>query len=278
MPAFAVNFENSRFLETSHVKAFANRLNWRCELLLTRHQEVIRGKRVLDIASHDGRFSYACLSLGAEHVVGIEGRQHLVEHARENLLALGCAPERFSFVHGDIFDHLPAIRAGTFDTILCFGFFYHTLRQCDLLREVKRLGATHFVLDTDVRHPPYARLLRVAGNLHLLPLLPRYFQRGAYLQLLREDHTNDANTIDSGNVVAVPTESAIEMLLECHGFKWQRIAWLEENVADWTNLDDYKKRRRASYIAVSMNAPSAGIDKPASRQGTVRPIVVGASH
>jgi 16S rRNA G966 N2-methylase RsmD len=261
MSAFAVNFENSRFLDTSHVKAFANRLNWRCELLLTRHQEVIRGKRVLDIASHDGRFSYACLSLGAAHVVGIEGRQHLVEHARENLLALGCAPDQFSFVHGDVFDHLPTLQPGTFDTILCFGFFYHTLRQCELLREVKRLQAASFVLDTAVRYPPYARLVKLAGQLHLLSLLPRYVKRGAYLHLLREDHRSDAHTIDRGDLVAVPTEAAIEVLLEGHGFKWQRIAWLEENIADWADLDDYKTRRRASYLA----APVLGSERHPDR-------------
>ncbi len=33
------------------------------------------------MASHDGRFSYAALRLGAAHVTGVEGRAHLVAHA-----------------------------------------------------------------------------------------------------------------------------------------------------------------------------------------------------
>ncbi len=72
-----IDFTDTQFLETSKTAAFANRLNWRAEILLSRNREVIEGKSVLDLASHDGRFSWACLELRASRVVGVEGRQEL---------------------------------------------------------------------------------------------------------------------------------------------------------------------------------------------------------
>jgi predicted RNA methylase len=38
----------------------------------------ISGARVLDLASHDGRWSYAFAGVGAASVVGIEGRQEMI--------------------------------------------------------------------------------------------------------------------------------------------------------------------------------------------------------
>ena len=93
---FDVNFSNTVFTETSQVWAYPDRLNWRCELLLTRQKHVVEGKRILDLASHDGRFSYACLKLGAKHVTGVEGRPHLVEHAKNNLSTMGSSQKGFT--------------------------------------------------------------------------------------------------------------------------------------------------------------------------------------
>ena len=39
----------------------------------------VRGKRVLDLGSHDGHWCWAALECGAEYVLGIEGRRELVE-------------------------------------------------------------------------------------------------------------------------------------------------------------------------------------------------------
>ena len=44
---FQVNYENTPFLQTSNIHAHPNRLNWRSEILITRNQEAIRGKRII---------------------------------------------------------------------------------------------------------------------------------------------------------------------------------------------------------------------------------------
>jgi len=147
---FHVNFSNTPFLKTSNTGCYLNRLNWRTEMLLTGAPEAIANTKVLDLASHDGRFSFACLKLGAGHVTGVEARPHLVRNARENLLTQGFSARDFSFIQSDVFEHLAGVRPGEFDTILCLGFFYHTVRQIELLREINRIKPKYFILDTHV--------------------------------------------------------------------------------------------------------------------------------
>ena len=122
---FYIDYENTPFPQTGKIKAETHpyRLNWRCEILLTRNQEAIESKRILDLASHDGMFSYACLKLGASHVTGVEGRENLVKSAIDNLTGLGYTQEHFSFIQDDVFNYLERVKPKEFDTILCFGFF-----------------------------------------------------------------------------------------------------------------------------------------------------------
>jgi 2-polyprenyl-3-methyl-5-hydroxy-6-metoxy-1,4-benzoquinol methylase len=44
------------------------------------------------------------------------------------------------FVQGDVFDYLASASKNEFDVILCLGFLYHTVRQVDFFRQVKRLA------------------------------------------------------------------------------------------------------------------------------------------
>jgi hypothetical protein len=243
-----VDFAGTPFLETSVVKAYPNRLNWRCELLLTRRQDMIRGKRVLDLASHDGRFSYACLRLGAAHVTGIEARPHLVSNATQTLLAQGYGAERAEFIQGDFFDVLPRFQPGRFDTILCLGVFYHTIRQVELLGEMRRLGPADVVIDTEIISPPYTRLVRMLERLGLARALPRHLRRKEYLFFKGEDHRLDQSTIDASDVVALPTGPLVEMLLRTFGFRCEAVAWHEQGIADWSHLEDYRVGKRASYF------------------------------
>lgn len=278
---FSVDYEGTPFLETSKTAAHSNRLNWRCEILLTRNREAIEGKKILDLASHDGRFSYACLELGASHVTGVEGRHHLVESANENLTGLGYKPERFSFVEDDAFDYLHGVKPGEFDTILCFGFFYHTVRQNELLGEIKRIQATHFVLDSHIarglfivrpqrfRYTEQGAYPRVRTNLlaRLNPRvqLGRLVRTSARLKQVAEealtpgkgkpclvfraeDHVLEGATIDPIDLVAWPTKSFIELVFRSYGFSFKELKWSDKEIKDWTALEDYRAGERVSYI------------------------------
>lgn len=264
---FHINYENTPFIRTSETGAYTNRLNWRCEILLARNQEAIKGKRVLDLASHDGRFSYPCLKLGASHVTGVEGRHHLVEFSRESMAGLGYTAEHFDFIVDDIFNYMPEVIPKQFDTILCFGFFYHTLRQIELLAEIKRIRPTYFILDTCVERgtlinpfpllnlrPKLRHLLRV----HSILNRPREVasrlsvNKKACLVFRPESHLIEGATTDAIDLIAWPTKNLIELLLKYHGFNIKQLDWSKKDIKDWTALADYKAGHRISYIAQSL--------------------------
>jgi len=54
-------------------------------LAIEQNREVFAGARVLDIASHDGRWSLAALESGAAHVIGVAPRAEVGANGRETL-------------------------------------------------------------------------------------------------------------------------------------------------------------------------------------------------
>jgi 2-polyprenyl-3-methyl-5-hydroxy-6-metoxy-1,4-benzoquinol methylase len=143
-----------RFFETSETTAFANRLNQRHRACIEANKPAIQGKRVLDIASHDGRWSFAALKAGASRVVGIEARDHLVEGANSNPRKYGASENTFRFILGDAFGLIDKIELGSIDTVFCFGFFYHVTDHMLLLSKIERLKPQHIIIDTAVIADP----------------------------------------------------------------------------------------------------------------------------
>ena len=46
-----------------------------------------------------------------------------------------------------------------------------------------------------------------------------------------------------------PTSPMVERLFDMHGIKYEPIDWLQAGVSNWTELGDYKRRVRVSYVA-----------------------------
>lgn len=259
MNNFLINFGGSRFLETSSTAAEANRLNWRCHLLLSENKSLLKGKKILDIGSHDGRFTWACLKLGAEHVTGIEGRTELIEHAERNLIEENISHTKFNFICGDVFDILKQFRAGDFDTVLCGGFLYHTVKQFDFFAEMHRLAPESLIIDTAICQIPsvfkqspdisdFLKNLRQEGNWHKpLANAMNSLISGQYFVFIKEDIHREGSTIDPSGIVAIPSDKAIEMLLELYGFTYRKINWNTYDIPDWHHLEDYQQGDRVSY-------------------------------
>lgn len=138
-----------RFFETSATSANHSRLNLRYEAIFGENEEIFRGARVLDIASHDGRWSLAALKTGAQSVTGIEAKPHLVENAEVNLAAYGVDKSRYRFCSGDVFEVL-ARETFEVDVVLCLGFLYHTLRFNELMMRIRQLNPQYLIIDTEV--------------------------------------------------------------------------------------------------------------------------------
>jgi len=114
--------------------------------IIQKNPDLFVGKRVLDLASHDGRWTWAALQAGAREVVGVEARPLLVDTARKTFEDLGA--ENWQFHQGDA-HKVHEMDLGHFDTVMCLGFFYHTIRHYELLYAISQVGRD-LLLDTTV--------------------------------------------------------------------------------------------------------------------------------
>jgi hypothetical protein len=137
------------FLETSRTAASLSRLNLRHETMIEPNRDILAGARVLDLASHDGRWTFAAVKAGAAHVTGVEARRPMVQAARQTFRRYDVPRDAYTFVRGDLFTVL-AERTFDVDVVMCFGFMYHTLRYGELLQGIRRTGARWLLLDTKV--------------------------------------------------------------------------------------------------------------------------------
>lgn len=154
--------EYPEFYETSRTAAFPARLNLRHEAIIGRNRDILAGARVLDLASHDGRWAFAALKAGAKHVTGIEARGGLIANANKLFAKYGVPDEDYEFVQGDMFQVLQQQKFEV-DVVMCLGFVYHTLRYGELFRGIMDAGPRYCILDTKV-HQSEEPLIRVLTN------------------------------------------------------------------------------------------------------------------
>lgn len=150
------------FYESSRTAAFPARLNLRHQAMIERNSDILAGARVLDLASHDGRWSFAALKAGAKHVTGVEARAGLIANANQLFAEYGVPESDYDFVQGDMFQILQERRFDV-DVVLCLGFVYHTLRYGELFRGIMDTGAAYCILDTKV-HRSEEPIIRVLTN------------------------------------------------------------------------------------------------------------------
>jgi len=221
--------EYSRFLTTSRTGATAARLNARYRGIIAGNQTLLRGKRVLDIASHDGRWSFAALRAGCAHVTGIEARDYLVKNANGNFSYYGISADRFEFVVGDVFK-LMKQRQFRADTVLLLGFFYHTERHVELASLLAATGASHIILDTNI------------VPAHENP------ERLAFVELFGEATAAEANAVGAQRIAVVghPSREAIKLIFSQHGFGMSEFDWTPLRGAP--DLKDYNEDRRSTFV------------------------------
>lgn len=205
--------EYDRFLNTGTVFTAPHRLNLRHKAIIDRNRDVLKGAKVLDIASHDGRWSFAALDAGAAHVTGIEARGEGVEKAKTTFADYGVDPSTYSFVQGDIFEELRGADLDV-DVVMCLGFLYHTYRHTELLKGIRELNPRHVLVDTTViaNPEPVMRLRRDSPENDGQAVLDPFAHR---------THT----------LVARPSAAAVRMMLKAYDFD-------VESEVDWPALID----------------------------------------
>jgi hypothetical protein len=227
-----------RFFSTSETAPQPDRLNQRYRALIEPNTGIISGRRVLDIASHDGRWSFAAHKAGAEYVLGIEARQHLTDAARATMVEYRVPEGKVEFLRGDVMVELDKL--GHFDTVLCFGFLYHTIDHMALIRKIARLQPTALILDTAIS-PRAGSVIEVRD------------------EAIEEEMA--AAVGEPGNperaVKGNPTIAALELMLNAGGFSTLNYYnWRNAGIKRWTDLEDYYLGRRVSVTATGFSSPN----------------------
>jgi predicted RNA methylase len=213
-----------------------NRLNSRYVTFIAPNKEKYRGKRVLDLASHDGRWSFAALKAGAAHVTGIEYRQDTIDKSR--YIIKDDLRDSVRFIQGDIFEQLQKLLdAGEkFDVVQCFGIFYHVMDHHRLLRMMTSCGADLITIDTSL----------IDSDEPIIKLKAEPVER----------FLNAAPVYDGQEsaLVGVVSRKGIEMLAEDVGYKVRYEPWLRENYPvrdglwDYFNTNKWGGRRYTFYL------------------------------
>lgn len=182
--------------------------------MIRENEDVLRGQRVIDIASHDGRWSYAAIDAGASHVTGIEGRPELVENARRTFHAKGVPEEAFRFIQGDV--HVKLLKLGVeADVVMCLGFLYHTARYNELLKGIRRTKAEHVIVDTRVHQGAEG------------PVVELHAERTGNQALA----IRDRYVLNDRVLIGTPSEEAVVLMLDAAGYE-------VEHRTDWSRLLD----------------------------------------
>ncbi len=220
------------------------RLNLRYEAIFGENRDIFAGASVLDLGSHDGRWSLAALANGARSVVGIEARPELVRAATENLGEYGYGADRVRFVTGDVHEMLNTQDCGA-DVVLCLGFLYHTLRYSELLHGIRRTRAQYLIIDS---FSPY--MMGPVPNVNLIT--ERADQQGS---AAADTYTNGASVL-----VGRPNLAAIQTMLEAYDYRVERLSdWgglLRDNPTT-EDFGDYANERRITLRCVKATAPPA---------------------
>jgi hypothetical protein len=240
--------EFPRFYKTSQTSPFPDRLNSRYRAIMERNAELIRGKRVLDIASHDGRWSFASLQAGAAHVTGIEPRKELISNAVETFTEYGIDSSRYEFLQGDVFDQ---IKGKTFDVVFCLGFYYHTIRHAELFDLIERTGANFVVIDTEVT--PMSEELADPSNND-----PRVVYGNPYgVQMLLDQVDDqqmawtDSLTRNGFTIVGRPSRQAVKFMAKHFGYETETFNWEEyfqSNPEARVSMVDYSEGWRDTFF------------------------------
>jgi len=130
------------------------RLNLRWDHIIKPFIPEIQGARVLDLASHDGRWPYAFAAAGAREVIAVEGRPEVV--AEFDKFPDDEAKRKVNLSSGDLFAFCRDLvaKGEKFDVIGILGVFYHIMDHNSLLTMCRELGAKLVIIDSSFLNVP----------------------------------------------------------------------------------------------------------------------------
>jgi hypothetical protein len=200
------------------------RLNLRHRFLIQPFETEIGRSRVLDLATHDGRWAYAFAAAGAESVAGYEARQHLVDRFQQFPATPFKLKVRLEV--GDIFEALERLARGAeqFDIVAVLGIFYHIMEHYRLLRLIHRLRPRLVLID----------------SVFMVPNRP-------FVTVRVEDPGKDRSAFafegQKRMPVGVPSRLALQYMADSLDYKVQWLDWEAVPPAERAPVRDYFRQR-----------------------------------
>jgi hypothetical protein len=216
-----------------YTDAGINRVNARFKVFMEPFKADFTNARVLDLASHDGRWTYAALKLGAAHVTGIEARPELIAKGK-HIFDRDEFRGRSTFLAGDIFEVMPQLQkqGEKFDIVLCLGIFYHVMDHYRLVKLMCGFNPRMIILDSGLINDdkPYIQL-----------------------RTERTDEFLNAAAGERESVVGFVSTGGVRMMARSLGYGVRFLDWIPSQFADHANLHDYfregpDKSRRFSAV------------------------------
>jgi len=229
--------DHPRFLETSTTASNPKRLNMRHTAIFEANKAIFPGARVLDIASHDGRWTMASTRMGAAHTTGIEVSPALVKAAEETFTSYAVDPATYRFINDDVFDVLadPSGHQIDVEVVMCLGFIYHTLRYPELFAGFRALRPRHLLIDTAV-------------ILSAEPMIKLNVEDTSK-QSAGDDHSF---ALGGQLLTGRPSVPALELMLQVHGFRVvKRFDWasfIDDHHPTVRTVEAYRTGRRVTWL------------------------------
>ncbi|MGA0542788.1 class I SAM-dependent methyltransferase [Neotabrizicola sp. VNH66] len=211
-----------------------HRMNMRHSFIIEPFLTDLDGAKVLDLAAHDGRWSYALAAAGARQVIGVEARPELV--AKFSDMPHDAPASKVELVVADLFDALQDYvrEEQTFDVVAIYGVLYHVMDHFLLLRRVTALRPKLVIIDSEF----------ITGN-------------SPMVQMVRERTDNPLNAIEATanqevTMVGIPSVGAMEAMADVLGYRCFWLDWEAVSADQRAGLSDYfrnaRKRRRTCYL------------------------------
>lgn len=212
------------------------RLNERHRMLIAPLTEELEGAKVLDLAAHDGRWAYAFAAAGAREVLGIEGRQELIDQFQHYPRAH--LRERVTLKCDDIFAGMEKeIAAGQrFDVVGVLGILYHVMDHFRLFQLVRQLKPKLILVDSEfaLRPAPVIVLTREETD-NILCSIPQVEGQKKAL-------------------IGIPSRAAMEAIADSLGYECH---WL-----DWNSLPEARRRCLRDYYRPEVKRRGTCILRP----------------
>ena len=214
------------------------RINERYKRIIQANLKYIKGKKVIDLGSHNGLWSWAALQSGAAYVLGVEGRQKVINSGLSEFSQFEAS--RYDFICDDVFDalsHIQKYKIPSFDTVFCLGIYYHVMDHYRLMQLMASLSPEVIIIDTGL----------ISSD-------------DLTITLGYDDTDEIANAIPKSSgkkdaLVGFPSVGALKVIAESCGYDAEIIEWKKGEVRQIDNVKDYfnpgeKVKRRYTFRLV----------------------------